>query len=1085
MTARLAWIVVLAGWLAAGPVRAQVPPSTTAGDIAPVKFEPAMCVAPTPPRAAAGAANGAASDVSAVPVTWNEFDLTGSFVDPAATVRALIAPTMERHRALTEDARAAIRRSANAFGYHVVGIGTRDTPAGTRAVVHLAPLPMVRKIGVHVKQSVLDTLLDDEIRRRMRVRVGAYLPWNPRDRWCELYDETQRVEEFLRDEGYHEARATIAQNVDGEALTLDVHVALGPEYTVDVDAIEIADAGALAVDADDIRAKFRHRGTCLFGPYACLGKARFTRTQHQADVQAVVQLFHDRGYPAVRVRSDYDPVASPDRRTNKVRFAITIDQRRRLDVVFEGYKPGSVSVAQLREQLTFDEASSTDDVEANDSARAIAAYLQSRGYFDARVTWTRERFAVFDRLVYRIDQGATRVVRSVVFTGNRAIDAGTLEAAIATKPARLSASLFGATTAATSALLAGDVDRIVDLYRRRGYRDARITVSASPEPAGLDSAALTAALLSANRGAGLYVRFAIEEGQPTLLAQIQVEVGDRGSLVTTPDERVLCRQVLRDLADLYKHEPLARPTTNARCTADARELRFEEDAAAATVDQLRDRLFSHGRPRAEVGYQVSPFPERGPRRVVARYRLANIQELRIGKTVIRGNFRTRDSIIRGELQLREGAPLTKDALAEGARRLRNTALFDAVNITLPDLDASGGGAVNAVVEVTERYDYLAQIEAETGYSSFNGTFLKLIPSLKNLFGIGVSLDVAGTIGLNLGELVFDGQLELRQLAAEATLRFPQWLSRRFSPVEFQTELTAFHRRQETPRFGLLRTTGATLALSRTWERQRMGSRPARAITTGLHYDFRSRERNVDVLRPIGADDDESQVPITTRTGSVGLTFEWEQRVDRRGTLSPLAPESGFRFEGQVAFASPYLLGQDTFIKVSAAGSRYIPLGSHLVLRGDLRYDQGFPLAGAELLPEVERFFAGGDATVRGYDDERLATEIIQVGVPPLENVQQIRILPAGGNIRVLASLDAQLRIYRVLATALFIDAGMIANQWSTVTEDDIRPSVGMALLRIVTPFGAFAFERAVPLRPRLGDDPRGRWHISFAARAQF
>jgi outer membrane protein assembly factor BamA len=62
---------------------------------------------------------------------------------------------------------------------------------------------------------------------------------------------------------------------------------------------------------------------------------------------------------------------------------------------------------------------------------------------------------------------------------------------------------------------------------------------------------------------------------------------------------------------------------------------------------------------------------------------------------------------------------------------------------------------------------------------------------------------------------------------------------------------------------------------------------------------------------------------------------------------------------------------------------------------------------------------------------------------------------------------------------------MIKNQWSSVSTDDIRPSVGMTLFRIVTPFGSFVFERGVPLRPRLGDDPRGRWHINFAARAQF
>jgi len=73
----------------------------------------------------------------------------------------------------------------------------------------------------------------------------------------------------------------------------------------------------------------------------------------------------------------------------------------------------------------------------------------------------------------------------------------------------------------------------------------------------------------------------------------------------------------------------------------------------------------------------------------------------------------------------------------------------------------------------------------------------------------------------------------------------------------------------------------------------------------------------------------------------------------------------------------------------------------------------------------------------------------------------------------------------VLAAAAFIDAGLITNQWGNVTEDDIRPSVGIAIIRIVTPFGTGALERAMPLNPHLGDNPRGRWHLSFAARAQF
>jgi len=61
----------------------------------------------------------------------------------------------------------------------------------------------------------------------------------------------------------------------------------------------------------------------------------------------------------------------------------------------------------------------------------------------------------------------------------------------------------------------------------------------------------------------------------------------------------------------------------------------------------------------------------------------------------------------------------------------------------------------------------------------------------------------------------------------------------------------------------------------------------------------------------------------------------------------------------------------------------------------------------------------------------------------------------------------------------------LSHEWAAITADDIRPSVGIALFRLVTPFGVGAVEYAIPARPRLGDDPRGRWHISFAARAQF
>ncbi|MDB4963801.1 MAG: surface antigen [Myxococcales bacterium] len=1074
-------IVVLL--LAAGGAFAQPEPQNNApdasetqvvadDDLEATRFDPAMCVNAAPGPVPNG--------VAAPPVTWSSFSVEGQLRDAESTVRALLDPTMSRHRALTDAARDDIRQITAAFGYHLVGLRTKDAATGSIAVVHLSPLPMVRKVDVDVKQSLFDTRLDDEIRRRMRMRTGSYLPWLPRDRECDLHEEKLRIEEFLRDEGFFDAKVRIRQDLDNGAVSLKVKVALGDEYTTGI--VNIAEREPNNVSDDEIRTIFRHSGTCIVWTL-CVGSARFKRTQHQADLQKVVDLFHERGYPAVRVRSDFDPRVSFDRKKNTVSVTITIDQRRQLEVVFEG-QSDAIPDTELRKQLTFYDAASSDDVEAHDSARAIAAYLQGRGYFDARVTWTRERFEHFDRIIYRIEQGETRRVETIDFVGNHALTDDELREVIATREARLSSSFFGARTSATSAQLATDVDQIVERYRRAGYREARARVSAATQRAGLDSAALTASLVLADRGNDLHVRYTIDEGLPTLLTQVEVQLGDKAGVLATAEQRELCKLVLADLAMFYEEPQLATQADATRCIATAANLRYRETEAAGTRDLLKDRLYSHGRPRAKVTYEARML---GPHRIQAHYQLTDIQVLTIGKVVIRGNFRTRTSIILGELRFTEGAPLTKDVLAEGARRLRNTGLFDAVNVAMPDLDNTSEGSVNAVVEVAERFDFRATVDAETGLSTYNGAFIRLIPSFKNLFGAGVSLDLAGTIGFAPGAAT-EGDLELRQLGAEATLRFPPWLWRRlplFGALEFQTELTAFHRRQDTPRFGVLTTDGVTVALSRTWQWQRTATSSARAITVGPYYDFRLRERPVDVLRSVGADDDQSQVPISTRTGSFGLTFDWEQRVDRSGTLSPLAPEAGFRLEARASFASPYLGGQDTFFKVSAGGSKYWPLGSNVVLRADLRYDQGFPLAGAVLLPEVERFFAGGDSTVRGYEDDRLETEIIQVAVPPLDNVQQIRILPAGGNIRVMSSVDAQVRIYKVLAAGAFVDVGMITNQWANVTEDDIRPSVGVALFRIVTPFGTAALERAMPLRPHLGDNPRGRWHLSFAARAQF
>jgi outer membrane protein assembly factor BamA len=446
---------------------------------------------------------------------------------------------------------------------------------------------------------------------------------------------------------------------------------------------------------------------------------------------------------------------------------------------------------------------------------------------------------------------------------------------------------------------------------------------------------------------------------------------------------------------------------------------------------------------------------------------------------VRGNFRTAEWVVRDELDFRRGELLTGDLFTTGPRRLRATNLFDAVKLDFVGMDDPRRDSVDVVVRVEERDDQLFRVDVEVGANAqvddnwLPGVFVRGKPVVPNLLGWGVRAEISGTKAWGN-----------RYSAIETNLRLPRWLPRHVTPLSFDTDVTAFYRKESTDRFGDLETYGGAAAFSKTWERPRTDDHGGRLFTAALRYDFRRRQRDEVLLRPPGVGGDLETNPIITRTGTFGVSLRWDQRRDDKGNLNPLAPDTGFRLEGGVNYARPEFGGQDTFVKLNALGQAFASSGRFL-LRVDARYDHGIPLGGAVLLPEVERFFAGGDSTVRGFEEDRLMTEIVEVPVPPLGQTTQIEIRPAGGNIRALSTVDGQVKLWRLygfdVASAVFTDAGLVTNTWKAVELSDIRPSVGMAG-RLLLPIGAISLEYAIPLFPELGDNPRGRFHFAIALR---
>lgn len=148
----------------------------------------------------------------------------------------------------------------------------------------------------------------------------------------------------------------------------------------------------------------------------------------------------------------------------------------------------------------------------------------------------------------------------------------------------------------------------------------------------------------------------------------------------------------------------------------------------------------------------------------------------------------------------------------------------------------------------------------------------------------------------------------------------------------------------------------------------------------------------------------------------------------------LFPRHGYRLRSE-ARASHRSLGADIdFLRLEIEGVRVTSPGEdwRLFARGAAGIGMVDELAE---LPASQRFFAGGDLSVRGYGFNRLG---------PRDELGNV----IGGRHLVFGSLELERTVWRRLALALFVDAGNAFDSFDT----DLEASAGLGL-NVRTPIG--------------------------------
>ena len=177
------------------------------------------------------------------------------------------------------------------------------------------------------------------------------------------------------------------------------------------------------------------------------------------------------------------------------------------------------------------------------------------------------------------------------------------------------------------------------------------------------------------------------------------------------------------------------------------------------------------------------------------------------------------------------------------------------------------------------------------------------------------------------------------------------------------------------------------------------------------------------------------------------------------------PQSGMLAQFTVRERGRFFRSDSEFLQATAEGRwfRRMPLRSVLALR--VQGGVIFELGKAGSVPNVERFFAGGLNSVRGWGVNELG---------PKDDQGE----PTGGLSRVEMSMEVRTQIFFTLGTAIFVDVGNVDAKSGAFNLGSLKYAVG-AGLRYLSPVGPVRFDVGYRLSDDNTVEKRIQYHISL------
>lgn len=177
------------------------------------------------------------------------------------------------------------------------------------------------------------------------------------------------------------------------------------------------------------------------------------------------------------------------------------------------------------------------------------------------------------------------------------------------------------------------------------------------------------------------------------------------------------------------------------------------------------------------------------------------------------------------------------------------------------------------------------------------------------------------------------------------------------------------------------------------------------------------------------------------------------------------PQSGMLAQLAVRERGQFFRSDGEFLQATAEGRWFRRILWRSVLALRVQGGAIFELGKAGGVPNVERFFAGGLNSVRGWGLDELGPKNHQGE-------------PTGGLSRVEMSMEVRTQIFFSMGTAIFVDVGNVDAKLGAFNPESLKYAVG-AGLRYLSPVGPVRFDVGYRLSDDSTVEKRIQYHISL------